>query len=442
VSTVIDSGLGLARQLGEQMPKNPNLLHALSAIWRLRRRLAPDVLQRLPTLPQMSDPRALEFDKCFAELYLAAYLGRPKLLPVVVEAATRQIMAHGLSPSSARVFGAVGMLMAAVGDIPRAFAMADAAEKLLPHTHRSAQGSARYAYTGGVRHLRDPFREIRADLLTIRGECLEVGDHIFAGMACVSVSALDVCTGVPLGVTEKFIQDPQTRQLLDASALTRRMQRVIRHAIHHLQDGPDGLVVRGTYSDAADLDDQLGRSTQAYYRLILEATYRLPASRGTRSIAVPLTIERIWAGTVFVAETYFSWALCAINSARAGLPSWRRLTIGPEIGLIRRRLRHMAARCPVNHGHRTALVEAEWRRYKGHTSEAVPLYAKAIVLADDAHDLRIGGLARELMAEAHLELGHAEDAKRCILEARERYQEWNATGVVAALDRRYAGVLN
>jgi hypothetical protein len=46
------------------------------------------------------------------------------------------------------------------------------------------------------------------------------------------------------------------------------------------------------------------------------------------------------------------------------------------------------------------------------------------------------------MAEAHLELGHAEDAKRYILEAREHYREWNATGVVVALDRRYAGVLN
>jgi hypothetical protein len=293
-----------------------------------------------------------------------------------------------------------------------------------------------------VRHLRDPFHQIRADLLMIRGECLEVGDHIFAGMACVSVSALDVCTGVPLGVTEKFIQDPQTRQLLDASALTRRMQRVIRHAIHHLQDGVDGLLARATYSDAADLEDQLGRSTEAYYRLILEATYRLPASRATRSIRVPLTIERIWAGTVFVAETYFSWALCAINTARARLPSWRRLTIGPEIGLIRRRLRRMAARCPANHGHRTALVEAEWRRYKGRTSDAVPLYARAIALADDAHDLRIGGLARELMAEAHLELGHPGDAKRYLLEARERYREWNAAGVVVALERRYAGVLN
>ncbi len=442
VSTVIDSGIGLARQLGEHMPKNPNLVHALSAIRRLRRQLSPEVLQRLATLPQMSDPRALEFDKCFAELYLAAYLGRPKLLPVVVEAAMRQIMAHGLSPSSARVVGAVGMLMAAVGDIPRAFAMAEAAEQLLPHTHRSAQGSARYAYTGGVRHLRDPFREIRADLLMIRGECLDVGDHIFAGMACVSVSALDVCTGVPLGVTEKFIQDPQTRQLLDASALTRRMQRVIRHATHHLQDGIEGLLSKSTYFDTADLDDQLGRSTQAYYRLLLEATYRLPASRGTRSIGVPLTIERIWAGTVFVAETYFSWTLCAINTARAGLPVWRRLTVGSEIGIIRRRLRRMAVRCPVNHGHRIALVDAEWRRYKGRTSDAVPLYAEAIALADDAHDLRIGGLARELMAEASLELGHPEDAKRYILEARERYREWNAPGVVVALERRYASVLN
>jgi hypothetical protein len=119
---------------------------------------------------------------------------------------------------------------------------------------------------------------------------------------------------------------------------------------------------------------------------------------------------------------------------------WRRATFGLEVGLIKKRLDKIAARCPANHGHRAALVEAEWRRYQGRASQALPLCAEAIAMADAAGDLRIGGLARELLAEAHIESGRDGEAKTYILQARERYQQWNAAGVVVALERRYPDV--
>jgi hypothetical protein len=106
-------------------------------------------------------------------------------------------------------------------------------------------------------------------------------------------------------------------------------------------------------------------SERAYNRLIVEASYRLPASPTVRGLSVPLTIERIWAGTPFVPETYFSWALCQLNACRSEPRSWRRGMRYHAIGLIRRKLGQWAAQHPRNYRHRATLVEAEWLRYRG-----------------------------------------------------------------------------
>jgi hypothetical protein len=102
-----------------------------------------------------------------------------------------------------------------------------------------------------------------------------------------------------------------------------------------------------------------------------------------------------------------------------------------------RRLRAIAVRNPVNHGHRLALAEAEWARYRGRRGEALRLYDRAVEHADAAGDLRIGGLARDLAGEVQLEERNLEQAARWAIEARERYRRWNAEAVVRALECRW-----
>src|SRR5262249_58155668 len=91
LQSVIESGIGLARDLGGRLPRRPHIGHAVAAIASVRRRLTPAVLARIDQLPPMSDPRALEFDRRFAALYLAAYLGEPQLLPRVIAPPVRPL---------------------------------------------------------------------------------------------------------------------------------------------------------------------------------------------------------------------------------------------------------------------------------------------------------------------------------------------------------------
>ncbi|HKB13419.1 MAG TPA: protein kinase [Vicinamibacterales bacterium] len=435
LQSVIESGIGLARDLGGRLPRRPHIGHAVAAIASVRRRLTPAVLARIDQLPPMSDPRALEFDRCFEALYLAAYLGEPKLLPVVIDAAVRLMLTHGLSPSSALIVGSSSMLMVAAGDFDRAFAMAKAADTLLPLSHRESHGVARYAYSGGIRHLRDRFDDIRRDMTVIRDECLDVGDYVFAGMACISIMSFDVLAGAPLDATERFLREPQTGRLVESSVLTRRLQRIVHDSIRQLRGAREERESLGRPSPD---DDQLSRSARRYYQLIVNATYREPPATAARFVTVPLTIERMWAGTPYVVETFVSWILCAINGARRGLPWWRRAVFPAEIGLIMRRLRAIATRSPENHGYRLALAEAEWARYTGRRTDAALSYARTIAQADAAGNLRLGGLARDLLGELRLEEGNRAEAVKWAKEARDRYRLWQADGVVDALEARYA----
>ena len=211
------SGDSFADDLAEYTPIVPvmlaaaSLAHANNAddLARVRWRFTPAVLRRVVALPRMTDPRAIEIDKCLEAIYLGAYLDQPTLLPVVADAASRLIMAYGLSPSSTVTLLTAGHLMAVVGDLPKRLAISDVAMKLLPHTHRSSLGMARYSYTGAIRHCRDPFHTISDDLLAIRDECLEVGDNIFAGMACMSRIAIDVAAGAPLAPSRLSCRIPR-----------------------------------------------------------------------------------------------------------------------------------------------------------------------------------------------------------------------------------------
>jgi hypothetical protein len=113
-------------------------------------------------------------------------------------------------------------------------------------------------------------------------------------------------------------------------------------------------------------------------------------------------------------------------------------TRAPDVAYITGRLRAAAVRNPRNHAHRVTLVEAEWSRYQGRLNEALRLCQRAVTEADAAEDLRLGGLARELLADVHRELGDVESARQSAVAAREQYRRWHAEGVVAALERRWA----
>lgn len=439
---VIESGIELVRRLGEPLPRRPNRLHVLLAIARVRRRLTPSLLRRLETLPRMTDPRAVEIDKCLEALFLGAYLSEPALTPVIEDVALRLMTTYGLSSSSSVTLLTAGLLMAVWGDLPRAHAVSDVAMRLLPHTHRSSLGLARFSYNGGIRHCRDAFQAISDDLLATRDECLEVGDNIFAGMASISRIAIDVASGAPLGPIQAFMEDATTHHILASSALTRRMEGVVRQAVRQLRDGVDARLPEARGPTAPDADDQQARNEHAYYLLLVAASYRLAPPPDVLGLRVPLTIERIWAGTPFVPETYFSWALCLLNAARAGARAWLPGTLAYKVGLMRRRLEGWVSRYPRNHRHRATLLAAEWLRRRRRLSDALPLFARAAAEADAAGDARLAGLAHELGADAHLELGDRDRARAWLAAARASYLRWNAPGKVEDLERRYRDALS
>jgi predicted ATPase/signal transduction histidine kinase/CheY-like chemotaxis protein len=99
------------------------------------------------------------------------------------------------------------------------------------------------------------------------------------------------------------------------------------------------------------------------------------------------------------------------------------------------KLARWAKKCPENFGSCSALVGAEIARIEGRALEAESLYEQAIRSAHSHGFVNNEAIAYELAARFYAARGFQKFADAYLLEARYRYQRWEADGKVAQLDR-------
>ncbi len=91
----------------------------------------------------------------------------------------------------------------------------------------------------------------------------------------------------------------------------------------------------------------------------------------------------------------------------------------------------------ANQLHRLLLLEAEWLRLHGRTTEAAERYEEAVAAAAQNGHLHEEGIANERAAGFHTERGHGTLARAYRLQARNAYRRWGAWAKVRQLELRH-----
>ena len=97
--------------------------------------------------------------------------------------------------------------------------------------------------------------------------------------------------------------------------------------------------------------------------------------------------------------------------------------------------------CPENFECRYLLIKAEMERNAANELEAMRLYDRAIMNAEENHHPVMAALANELAALFHRNAGREKVAGVYMKDAIEYYRAWGAEGKVSDIEERYSGLI-
>lgn len=434
--------LEVLRELGVDLPPDPTDADVQSAVGATLGRLQETSLEEVVALPLASNPRIVAAQRIKQGVMSAAYLSKPNLLPLLTCSIVSDTLDHGIAIQSAYGFSVLGMVMNAAMLIDVSYETGRIALALLDRVgDRSMLAKTRHIVRAHINIFVEPIGDSLDHERGIFQLGMDTGDLEYAAWALHIMVAHALYAGrsvesiVAMAAEHREILE-RTQQL-PALMCTLPYQQAVEN-YQGKQDTPARL--KGTFADEDAHEEAL---TAVNFRgaLFILGVVRsftrflfrdIEGARESAETAAPFadgaiaTYHQVWQ------HQYRSLAVLASNPNEDDLTSVR-----ASLDVLRK----WASFSAVNHTHRVALVEAELARVEGRDGDALAGYDAAVTAARDGEFTHEEGLANELAGRYYLAKGSKTAARAYLLEARDAYAAWGATGKVEHLEQELGDVL-
>ena len=446
----IDYGLRALRNLGQELPPNPDMEFTIGKLSELLERLErepPDYFS-MPRLYDQ-DPELLAVSEILFPVGNAAFISRPALAPLIYMRSLELSLERRLLPErTPAMIAVVGMFANAfLGKVEVAHAYGETAVELASraafHTfiHVPLQVHGLYSH-----FWREPLRET-LDLFD-RGiqSAHDCGDNEFVAYMSHSWSKHAFYASIELAhVEERFLG---LRPFVDRIqyATQSRWINIYVTAVQALRgsSSAQGITWRGTpFDDDRDLpdlqrvEDQLGLlyayCIKAWVATLFgdhDGVEEYSDLSCSFLVAAPVGLEK------------------AILTFISGLRRARELRVTPESSASEQALQEQldllerfAGLAPMNFAHKLSLVQAEVHRARGEVLQAMQAYEQASQGARENGYLSEAGLAHALAAEFFQDLGLHQAALHNAEQAVQAWRSWGAHALVGSLGRRLPDLL-
>lgn len=432
-SAAVDTALDILDELGVRFPRNPSSLRVALGLQLTKRRVFAAPVSRLSDLPPMLDTRSRAVARIIESLYSAAYIGRPRLFPLLVLHHVDTSLTHGNEDYSGLTYTALGMVLSATGRFEEGAQLGTIGLGLIERAGAERLKArvfvAYYAFIFPWKnHLRDALPRYREGLES----GLAHGDFEYACFLMSFVSLARLHAGDPLPEVL-----PELERYADKVRSLRQERSVLLHDLlcrlgHGLRDGVELDGLKTASYDGEDV--RAGRTsglddTFFFYHYLAKMmlglflgdhqTALVAAQRGHRyvrtggfgnyQIAMFLTYESV----ILLME--------ASRQAQRAVPR----TVKRNLAL----LRTWSSNAPANFLHKYHLVEAECCRVRDQRDAAATHYEKAIELAQHHGFVHEAGLAQERAGVFCLERGMGRLGREYLREAYRSYERWGADAV-------------
>lgn len=439
----LDYGLQALALLGIRFPDSAE--DTVAAFRMEQKSLAASLAGRsidaLEQLPLATDPTAQAIMGLLSVAGACAYNARQSLAPLIYCKGLNIALEWGNTPATCMTYISYGSLLASMGEFETARELAGLALRLNARFEdRVRRGTLLYVQGAHV----DLWKRHLATSIPIHEEgfrlCQEVGNLVFANYNASAIVTLTVETAQPLDevvrVSERYAaysaetgNEPVRQWMLAAGQLARCLSGAT---------DPPGSLDDGSFSQE--------RSLQVMRR----ASFFTGVANLHLTHMIVLVFQQRWEEALEAA----GHCLRDVNSLRSGpleptFHFFHALVLAslvapdaepPEdiaiaLGKKQALLGSWATHCPANFRNRLALVNAEIARTSGRSVEAMALYDEAIDSAAENGFVQYEALAGELAARFYRRLGLERIAATYLAHARDAYERWGASALVARIDR-------
>ena len=430
-------------QLGVRLPARPNTLHTATGFFVTRKRLLSRPLESLAALSETDDPIVRARGRILSSVSPAAYLGQPKLFPLLVYRHVNDSLKYGNEEYSAYTYMVFAIMFMAFGDFDKGTRLGNVGLELLKRPN--AQHLKARVFSGYYL-LIFPWRNHVRAALPFYSEAIEAGlQHGDLEFACYHITFHALArlhSGTPLsellpefeGHLDKITSLRQERSILQ--------QRLLTQMVRDLREGSaGGGPLRGPIYDEelalpqclAPLDDNLAFHNHLA-KLVLCVFFN--DSSGALS-AVDAGRKHLeggafgnYLGAVFSFYESLAHLVAAAGSSRRRIPR--------RVRTNQRKLKSLSDSAPMNFLHKYQLIEAECSALAGDDARAIRLFESAIALSHSHGFLHETALVQERAARFYLDRGMQRLGRHQLREAHHSYTRWGADAKVRRLEAEYA----
>jgi len=402
-------------------------------------------ISELVESPLADDPTVQAIITLLVEAMPCAYIGRPKLFPLITSKAVNFSLRYGHTNQSSFAYAVFGLMMVStVGDLATGFQYSEMSLRLNEKLENPRlRGTLLHLYGDHINFWRRHFSTGMPILEQAFLACLEVGDLVYAGFLAFET----VWQAIEKGDT---LQDVLALSIKYAAFAQESHNGAIYETIRLEQQFIASL--QGKTRDPLSFEDSMF-SEEACFAAIVKATfgcgivfYRIMQQllafvhgRHTEALEAAVLAEPMLSAAMAMpieATYHFCHALTLTalypGAAPAQQAEYRRI-LGDKLN----KLQLWAENCPENYRNRQALVLAEVARIEGRDLDAMHLYEEAIQSARQNGFIQNEAIAHEVAARFYAGRGFETIAQTYIRSARYCYLHWGALGKVRQIDQDY-----
>ncbi|MBD2679341.1 MULTISPECIES: AAA family ATPase [Nostoc] len=438
-------GLQVMQLLGIPLAHNPGQPQIILGLLKTKLALGGKQVHTLADLPKLTNPTKLAAIRILASIASATYLAAPNVFPLTVFKQVELSAKYGNAAESAFAYATYGLILCGVvGDLPGGYKFGELALKVLDRFNaKHLQARTLFVVNSFVRHWQEPLQNTISSLHAAFQIGRDTGDTEYAAFCANTCSMHSYFSGQNLAELDEClaIYGEAVHQFKKQPIFT--LTQLYRQVVANLQGknaNPCQLV--GEFYDATVM---LPQHIEGNYRTAIFYVYTnhltlnywfedYATAVNNADLAIPYldaVIALYIVGWFYFYDSLGRLALaCFVNAAE-------RQKLLQRVAANQKKLQVWAKFSPVNYTHKLALVEAEWHRVHGESSQAIACYDRAIALAQSNQYLNEAALANELTAKFYLAENKFKIAQVYLQEARYLYLQWGAIAKVKDLEAKY-----
>jgi predicted ATPase/signal transduction histidine kinase len=397
----------------------------------------------LATAPEADDPAVRTIINLLVGSIPCAYIGRPRLFPLLTQKAVNYSLLHGNTEQSPFAYGVYAvMLVSLIADIPRAYEFSTMSLRLNERfANARLHGTLLHLHADHVLFWRRHFAEGVPILRQAFTACQEVGDLVYAGFLAFETvwqfieggDALDDVLAQS-GRYQQFAQNSNNKAVYE----TIRLEQQFVASLQGKTADPLGMR-DGEFDEeasfAAVVNATFGCGIVFYH--IMKQVLAFLHGQYTEALAAARRAEPVLGAAMAmpIEATYHVFHALTLAALLPTASSRERDEYAGLLATARTKIAMWAENCPENFASRHALLAAEMARLEGREFEAMRAYEDAVQSAREHGFVQYEALALELAAQFYEARGLETSARAHFREARDRYLRWGAHAKVWQLER-------